>query len=179
METKTDEAKWYALRVHSGLEKSIGENIRTASAAPDLKGKILEVLIPIEKQIRRSGSKQIEKEVTLYPGFIFINMVIEPSTRYTIMNMDHVSGFVGSRTQPEAVPEEEIQNIKARMRRDSAKHKVDFELGEMVQVIEGPFADSSGKIVDIDAEKHQASILVHMFGRETPVKIDMYQIRKV
>ena len=177
--TGSVQPKWYVVKVHSGFERAVKFSIEQASRSLDLGDRILEILIPVEKQVRIKGGKRVEKEERIYPGYILVHMVIDDSTWYAINNIEHVSGFLGSRSYAESISDEEVDAIRKRMQGDSAKTQIDCAVGDMVRITEGPFADMDGKISDIDSERGQVVVLVPMFGRETPVKLDLFQVRSV
>jgi len=144
-----------------------------------LEDKIFEVVIPTEKQIRIKGGRRTEKEERIYPGYILVHMIIDDQTWYAINNIEYSSGFLGSRTHAESLSQEEVDVIKERMRGDTVKHDTDLKVGDSVKIIDGPFSDLDGKISEVDVDRGQATVLIPMFGRETPVKLDLFQIRSV
>lgn len=174
-----NKAKWYVVKVHSGFEKAVVFSINQAKKTLSLEDKILDIIIPVEKQIRIKFGKRQEKENRIFPGFILVNMIMNDQTWYAINNIEHVSGFLGSRSYAESLSESEVQEIKDRMSENIVKHDVDIKVGRSVKVIEGPFSDLSGKVEELDLEKGQATVLVRMFGRDTPVKLDLFQIRTI
>ena len=175
----TEKSKWYVVKVHSGFERAVKFSIEQAARSLNLEDRIFEVLIPIEKQVRIKGGKRVEKEERIFPGYILVLMVIDDDTWYAINNIEHVSGFLGSRSYAESISDEEVESIRQRIQGSSSRPQVDFTIGDIVRITEGPFADTDGKINEIDSMKGQVVVLVPMFGRETPVKLDLFQIRSV
>ena len=171
--------EWYVVKVHSGFEQHVSASISQAIDSLKLKDKILEVLIPVEKQVRIKGGKRVEKEEKIYPGCILVHMVLNDQTWYAINNIEHVSCFLGSRSRAETLSQEEVDSIKNRMKSENVKTNPDFKVGSTVKIIEGPFANLDGKIGEVDMDKGQAVVLIPMFGRETPVKLDLFQIRSI
>lgn len=174
-----EEKKWYVVKVHSGFEQAVKFSIEQAIESLGLQDVIFEIVIPVEKRIRIKGGKKVEKEDKIFPGFILVNMMITDKSWYTINNIEHVSGFLGSRSYAESVSEEEINEIKARMQNDNIRHETDLNVGDAVKIIEGPFEDLDGKIAEIDPNKGQIVVMIKMFGRETPVKLDLFQVRTI
>ena len=170
---------WYVVRVHTGFEQPVKFGIEQAVQALHLEEKIFEVIIPTEKQVRIKGGRRVEKEERIYPGYILVNMVIDDQTWYAINNIEHVSGFLGSRSHAESLSQDEVDLIKERMHGSAVQHQMDYKIGDSVKITEGPFADLDGKIGEIDANKGQITVLIPMFGRETPIKLDIFQVRSV
>ena len=178
-ERQENAAAWYVVRVHTGFEQPVKFGIEQAIQALHLEDRIFEVIIPTEKQVRIKGNKRVEKEERIYPGYILVNMVIDDQTWYAINNIEHVSGFLGSRSHAESLSQEEVDAIRERMHSDTVQHQMDYKVGDSVKITEGPFADLDGKIGEIDANKGQITVLIPMFGRETPIKLDIFQVRSV
>lgn len=171
--------KWYVVKVHSGFEQVVKMSIMQTIESLGLEDKIFEVVIPTEKQVRIKGGRRTEKEERIYPGYILVYMVIDDQTWYAINNIEYSSGFLGSRTHAESLSKEEVDVIKERMRGDTVRHETDLKVGDAVKIIDGPFSDLDGKVSEVDVDKGQATVLIPMFGRETPVKLDLFQIRSV
>ena len=181
LEEKQEEKKvaWYVVKVHSGFEQVVKMSIMQTIESLGLEDKIFEVIIPTEKQLRIKGGRRTEKEERIYPGYILVHMIIDDQTWYAINNIEYSSGFLGSRTHAESLSEEEVDAIKKRMKGDTVRHETDLKVGDAVKIIDGPFSDLDGKIGEVDIDKGQAVVLIPMFGRETPVKLDLFQIRGV
>ena len=181
LEEKQEEkqAAWYVVKVHSGFEQVVKMSIIQTIESLGIQDKIFEVLIPTEKQLRIKGGRRTEKEERIYPGYILVHMMMDDQTWYAINNIEYSSGFLGSRTHAESLSQEEVDAIKERMSGDSVRHETDLKVGNAVKIIDGPFSDLDGKIGEMDVDKGQAVVLIPMFGRETPVKLDLFQIRSV
>ena len=173
------QAKWYVVKVHSGFEQVVKMSVMQTIESLGLEDKIFEVVIPTEKQVRIKGGKRTEKEERMYPGYILVHMIINDQTWYAINNIEYSSGFLGSRAHAESLSQKEVDAIKERMHGDTVKHDTDLKVEDVVKIIDGPFSDLSGKISEVDIDKGQATVLIPMFGRETPVKLDLFQIRSV
>lgn len=181
LEEKQEEKKaaWYVVKVHSGFEQVVKTSIIQAAESLGLEDEVFEVVIPTEKQVRIKGGKRTEKEERIYPGYILVHMIINDQTWYAINNIEYSSGFLGSRTHAESLSQDEVDVIKERMKGDTVRHDTDLKVGDVVKIIDGPFSDLDGKIGEMDIDKGQAVVLIPMFGRETPVKLDLFQIRSV
>ena len=172
-------AKWYVVKVHSAFDKAVKDKILQRVQSLNLQDYIFEVFIPIEKQVRIRNGKRTEKEERIYPGYILIHMIMNDQVVYALNNIEHVSGFLGSRTSAESISQEEVDEIKKRMENSATQKEIEFQLGDTVRVVDGPFEEFEGKISEIDANKGQVLVLIPMFGRDTPVKLDLFQIRGV
>ncbi len=177
--TKKKVGNWYAIRVHSGFEFAVQKIISQAVESLELKDRIFDVVVPVEKRIKVKSGKRTEKEEKIYPGFVLINMIVDNQTWYVVNNTEHVTGFVGSRTQAEPLSNEEVESIFNRMTPTTVTHEVDFEIGDTVKITEGPFINIDGKIDKIDTERGQVIVLVQIFGRDTPVSLDLFHIKRV
>ncbi len=180
MEGKTNKnIRWYAVQTYFGHENAVARDLRQRIESLNMSDKILEVLIPVENKVKIRAGKKIEKMESLYPGYIFVKMIVDDETWYIVQNTERVIGFAGTRSQPISLTEQEVEDMFSRMNERAGKIDTDVAEGEVVKIIDGPFADLEGKVDEVDAEKNQITILVPMFGKETPVKLDLFQIRKI
>ncbi len=170
---------WYAIHTYSGYENAVLRNIKQRIDSLGMKDKIFNVVIPTEKKIKVAGGKRQTVEEKIYPGYILVDMIVDDESWFVVRNTPRVTGFVGSGVTPVPLTQEEIDSLFKRMSTDTAKHKIDFMVGEPVVVADGPFKDLEGKIGEIDEEKGKIKVLVSMFGRETPVELDFLQVRKI
>ncbi|MDO8523635.1 MAG: transcription termination/antitermination protein NusG [bacterium] len=170
---------WYAVHTYSGYENAVLRNLKQRIESLGMQGKIFDVVIPTEKKIKVVGGKRQTVEEKIYPGYILVDMIVDDESWYVVRNTPRVTGFVGSGVTPVPLTEEEMQGMFKRMSTDTAKHKIDFMVGEPVVVSDGPFKDLEGKVGEIDEEKGKVKVLVSMFGRETPVELDFLQVRKL
>ena len=178
-EHEEEKVAWYVVKVHSGFEQVVKMSILQAVESLGLEDKIFEIIIPTEKQVRIKGGKRTEKEERIYPGYVLVHMIINDQTWYAINNIEYSSGFLGSRTHAESLSQEEVDTIRERMKGDTVRHDADLKVGDAVKIIDGPFSDLDGKIGEMDIDKGQVVVLIPMFGRETPVKLDIFQVRSV
>ena len=144
-----------------------------------MQDKIFNVIVPKEKKIKIRGGKRQITEERIYPGYVLVEMVVTDDSWYVVRNTPRVTGFVGSGTTPIPVSKEEIDELQRRMGVEEPKHKIDVKVGDMVKINDGPFKDFDGKVSNVDEERGKVSVLVNMFGRETPVELDYLQINKV
>jgi len=170
---------WYAIHTYSGYEEKVAESIRQRAESLDMKDKIFQALVPKEKMIEVKNGKRKVVEKRIFQGYVLVQMKMSEDAWYIVRNTPSVTGFVGSGTEPTPVADDEIEKIMKRMGREEPKHKVDYAIGEVVNITDGPFKGFDGSINEIDAAKGKLKVLVNMFGRETPVELDALQVKKV
>lgn len=170
---------WYAIHTYSGYEEKVAESIRQRAESLDMKDKILEVLVPKEKQIEIKNGKRKIVEKRIFQGYALVKMKLSEDAWYIVRNTPNVTGFVGTGSEPAPVSQEEMEKIQKRMGVEQPKHKINFREGEVVGIVDGPFKGFDGTINEIDSQKGKIKVLVNMFGRETPVELDSLQVKKV
>lgn len=170
---------WYAIHTYSGYEEKVAESIRQRADSLDMKDKIFQVLVPKEKMIEVKNGKRKVVEKRIFQGYVLVEMKMSEDAWYIVRNTPSVTGFVGSGSEPTPIEKEEMEKIMKRMGRAEPKHKIDFTIGEVVNIIDGPFKGFDGSINEIDAQKGKLKVLVNMFGRETPVELDSLQVKRV
>jgi len=173
------ERHWYAVHTYSGYENAVLRNLKQKIISQDLQEKIFNVIVPVEKKIKVKGSKRVEVEEKIYPGYILVDMVVDDDSWYQVRNTPRVTGFVGSGTTPVPLAQKELDFIFSRMQDTDTIHDISVEPGEMVSIIDGPFKDYEGKVDEIDKARGKLKVLVSMFGRETPLELDFLQIKKL
>jgi transcriptional antiterminator NusG len=170
---------WYAIHTYSGYEEKVAESIQQRVESVDMADKIFGVLVPKEKQIEIKNGKRKIVEKKIFQGYVLVEMKMTEDAWYIIRNTPGVTGFVGSGTEPTPVSDAEISKIKKRMGVEDPKHHIDYQIGEVVNITDGPFKGFDGAISEIDTQKGKIRVLVSMFGRETPVELDALQVKKV
>ena len=170
------DAKWYVVHTYSGYEKKVEGNIRmTIENNPELKEKILEVMVPIQNVVEnKDGAKKVV-ERKMFPGYVLINMVMNDETWYVVRNTRGVTGFVGPGSKPVALTDEEMINMGIGEKQNVV---VDYEEGDEVVAISGAWRDTVGTIRTINQAKQTVTIMVDMFGRETPVELGFTEVKK-
>jgi transcription termination/antitermination protein NusG len=174
----TGEKHWYVLHTYSGYEDSVAFNLKQRIENMGMQDKIFDAIVPKEKKIKIRDGKRTTVEEKIFPGYVLVNMIVTDDSWYVVRNTPNVTGFVGSGTIPTPVSEEEWNFLNKRMGNDEPKFKVDFEVGELVRITDGPFKDYEGKIGEIDQAKGKVKVFVTIFGRETPVELDFLQVKK-
>lgn len=171
--------QWYAIHTYSGYEEKVAESIRQRAESLDMKDKIIQVLVPKEKMIEIKNGKRRVVEKRIFQGYVLVQMRLSEDAWYIVRNTPSVTGFVGSGTDPTPIGQDEIEKIQKRMGLEQPKHKIDYTIGEVVSITDGPFKGFDGTINEIDAQKGKLKVLVNMFGRETPVELDSLQVKRV
>ena len=180
MNKRYDSSKnWYAIHTYSGYEEKVAESIRQRADSLDMKDKIFQVVVPKEKMIEIKNGKRKVVEKRIFQGYVLVEMKLSEDAWYIVRNTPNVTGFVGTGTDPSPVEHDEMEKIMKRMGRDDPKHKMDYTIGEVVNIIDGPFKGFDGAINEIDEQKGKLKVLVNMFGRETPVELDSLQVKRV
>ena len=180
----SDLGNWYTLRVVSGKEKFVKENIMNElEFAPDLKGRIKEIFVPFEKIVVIKNDKKRIKERMFFPGYIMINVDMDSETKYFIENSASVMSFVGPKGQmPAPLREKEVKRIFGEVRRKEGiidNVDVPFKKDDHIKVISGPFIDFNGVVEEVNKDKQKVRVIISIFGRPTPVELDFFQLEMV
>ena len=171
--------KWYSLRVISGKEKATKENILFEAEENNMESMIDEIFVPYEKVIELKNNKKKVKEKLFFPGYILINMDLNKQTQYLIENTQGVFSFVGPKgSEPVPLTDKEIKRIFGEVADKEGREilTTSYKVGDMVQVISGPFLDFSGHIEEVNDEKQKVKVVVSIFCRPTSVEMDCFQI---
>ncbi|TMC11739.1 MAG: transcription termination/antitermination protein NusG [Chloroflexi bacterium] len=172
------EAEWYVIHAYSGHEEKVKKNLEKRIESMDMQDQILEVFVPMEDEIEIKDGKRRHVQKRIFPGYVLVKMVMTDESWYVVRNTPGVTSFVGSGNKPVPLQETELRSILKQVKQEP-QIRVEFQVGESVRVVDGPFADFLGKVDEINAEKGKLKVLVNMFGRETPVELDLLQVEKV
>ena len=172
----SDNAKWYVIHTYSGYENAVKTSIEKFVTGRNMEDMILRMEIPMEtvKEVTESGeTKEVERKV--FPGYLLIKMVMTDDTWHLVRNVRGVTGFVGTANKPIPLTEEEVLAM------GMEKHEivVNYNVGDHVKIVDGPLASFMGVVEEIDPEKNSVSVMVSMFGRETPVDLELDQVEVV
>ena len=172
--------KWYTIHVYSSMEKSAYNALVDRIPHSEYKDLFGEVLLPTEKVEDIRNGRKVTTERRLYPGYIFIQMIMNDDTWHLVKNTPRVMEFLGG-NRPTRIPESDIARIKGTVAEgvEKPKPKVLFELGETVRVKEGAFADFNGRVDEVNYDKSRLKVLVSIFGRQTPVDLAFDEVEKV
>ncbi len=178
--TKEDEdAKWYVVHTTSGHEVRVAETLRQRVETMQLTDKVFELLVPTQDRVVIRGGKKATIKEKIFPGYLLVKMVLDDPTWVAIRTTPGITGFVGTGKTPTPLSFEEVSNIQKFVAKPAKRFKTKFSTGEAVKITDGPFSDFLGTIDKIDEEKGKVNVLVSIFGRETPVELDLLQIAKV
>ena len=169
----SENAKWYVIHTYSGYENAVKTSIEKFVTGRNMEDKILRIEIPLETvtEVTESGSsKEVERKV--FPGYVLIKMVMTDDTWHLVRNVRGVTGFVGSANKPIPLTEEEVLAM------GMEKHEivVRYQVGDHVKIVDGPLSSFTGVVEEIEPEKNRVSVMVSMFGRETPVELELDQV---
>lgn len=172
--------KWYAIRTITGHEKRVKTFLESEIPIAGLESKISQVLIPEEKVFEVKGGKKKVKFKNFFPGYVLVEALLDDEVSNFISRTPSVLKMVGSKNEAMPLREDEIMRILGRINESDDKEKIDvqFEKGDLVKVINGPFMNFNGTINDINLERMKVKVMVSIFGRKTPIELDFTQIEK-
>ncbi len=173
------EPHWYVVHAYSGHEDKVRNNLMKRVDSMDMHDRIFEVLVPTEDVIEIKDGQRRHVAKRTFPGYILVNMIMSDESWYVVRNTPGVTSFVGSGNKPVPLQEKEIKSIQKQIKAEAPKVRVEYQVGENVRVIDGPFSDFHGKVDEINADKGKLKVLVNMFGRETPVELDLLQVERL
>lgn len=169
---------WYVVHTYSGYEEKVKNSIIEKAKLDGIDDKISRILIPTEKVLELRGKKKRESEKKFYPGYILVEMELDDEVWHLVKNTLRVTGFVGGQ-RPVALPEEEVEMIFQQLDKGPATVvKSQFEKGEQVRIIDGPFSSFVGQIDEVDMNHGRMRVMVSIFGRQTPVELSFSQVEK-
>ena len=173
--------RWYIVHAYSGMEKAVERNIAERITRSGMEGKFGRILVPTEEVVEIKNGQRKTTERRLFPGYVFVEMVMDDESWHLVKHTNKVTGFVGgAKNRPAPISEDEVQKIVSQMQEgtDKPRHKVEFVVGEYVRVKDGPFTDFNGSVEDVNYERSKVSVSVTIFGRATPVELDFSQVEK-
>jgi transcriptional antiterminator NusG len=172
-------SRWYVVHTYSGHENKVKTNLEKQITAYSLHDKIEQVLVPTEERVEIKGSQRKVVQKKIFKGYIFVKMDLNDETWYIVRNTAGVTGFIGDGSRPTPLSEHEVNFILKRMGLEAPRLSVNFEEGEGVRVLFGPFADYTGVIKEVDLNREKVVVLLSLFGRDTPVELEFDQIEKI
>ena len=174
--------RWYVVNTYSGHENKVKENLEKRVESMGLQDCLFNIVIPEHVETEIKDGKKINKVTNMFPGYVLVEMVMTDEAWYVVRNTSGVTGFIGSSgggAKPFPLPKEEVDPILKRMGIQTSQLEVNFEVGDDVKVLSGPFAGKQGKVEDIDLEKEVATVLVDFLGNSTPMEVELVQLEKV
>ena len=175
------EKKWYVVHTYSGYENKVKQSLEERLQSQNLQEKVTRILIPTEDVIEIKGGKKRVSARKYFPGYIMVEMEMDDEIWYLIKNTPRVTGFLGGKKDPTPLLDEEVKVLLQRVEGESTKPKpkVQFQQGESVRVIDGPFTNFTGVIDEISPERGKVKVMVSIFGRATPVELEFLQVEKI
>jgi transcriptional antiterminator NusG len=175
-----DGKNWYIIHTYSGFEKKVAESLRTRAEAFGFSDKIGQILVPTEEVVELRNGKKVTSSRLLYPGYVLVQMEMSDQMRHYIKDTPRVTGFVGGGNDPVPLTADEVNSILYRQASSAERPrpKMTFEKNETVRIIDGPFANFTGKVDEVNADRNTLRVLVTIFGRATPVELDFLQVEK-
>jgi transcription termination/antitermination protein NusG len=174
--------RWYVVHAYSGMEKAVERNLRERIDRSELQDKFGRILVPMEEVVELKNGKKSVSERRFFPGYVLVEMEMADDTWHLVKHTSKVTGFVGgAKNRPSPISEAEVLKIVHQMQEgvEKPRPKVQWEVGELVRVKEGPFTDFNGAVEDVNYDKSKVRVSVTIFGRATGVELDFSQVEKV
>jgi len=170
-----DTAKWYVVHTYSGYENKVKANLEKIVENRGMQDFILDIVVPMEEQIEIKDGKKKATLRKVFPGYVLIKMLMTDESWYVVRNTRGVTGFVGPGSKPVPLTDDEVKTMGV----EEFAPTVDYEIGDNVRVASGPLENFIGIVEEINMEKKKVRVSVSMFGRETPVELELTQITKL
>lgn len=167
-----DEAKWYVVHTYSGYENKVASNLEKTVENHNLQDLIQEVCVPTEIVTEIKDNKRKEVERKIFPGYVLVKMVLTDESWYVVRNIRGCTGFVGPSSKPIPLTDEEIARLGVKKK----TVEVSYDVGDSVTITDGPLDGFTGTVEEVDVEKGSVRVIVSMFGRETPVELELDQV---
>ena len=174
--------RWYVVHAYSGMEKAVERNLRERIERSGMQAKFGRILVPTEEVVELKNGKKSVTERRFFPGYVLVEMLMDDDSWHLVKHTSKVTGFVGgARNRPAPISEAEVMKIVNQMQEgiDKPRPKVQWQVGELVRVKDGPFTDFNGAVEEVNYEKSKVRVSVTIFGRATPVELDFAQVEKV
>jgi transcription termination/antitermination protein NusG len=176
---------WFVVHTYAGYENKVKQNLASRVRSMNVEEQIFEVVIPMEDVIEFKQGRKVVVQKKVFPGYLLVRMDLDDDSWYVVRNTPGVTGFVGSGAKPTPLSRREVEDILGVGKPEpgapekKARPRLEFETGEQVRVVAGPFADFNGAISEIDVDRSKLKVLVNIFGRETPVELEFGQVAKL
>ncbi|HEY9059149.1 MAG TPA: transcription termination/antitermination protein NusG [Pseudobacteroides sp.] len=171
----SEDAKWYVVHTYSGYENKVKANLEKIVENRSMQEYILDIVVPMEEQIEIKDGKKKATLKKVFPGYVLVKMIMSDESWYVVRNTRGVTGFVGPGSKPVPLTDEEVKAMGV----EEFAPVVDYEVGDNVRVVSGPLENFIGLVEEINMEKRKVRVAVSMFGRETPVELELVQISKI
>ena len=170
-----EEAKWYVIHTYSGYENKVASNLEKTVENRQLQDLIQEIRVPTETVVEIKDNKKREVERKIFPGYVIVKMVLNDDSWYVVRNIRGCTGFVGPSSKPIPLTDEEVKRLGV----ETKQIEVSYVVGDSVKIIDGPLKDFVGVVEEIETDKNCVRVTVSMFGRETPVELELNQVQPV
>jgi transcription termination/antitermination protein NusG len=174
--------RWYVVHAYSGMEKAVERNLRERIDRSEMQDKFGRILVPMEEVVELKNGKKAVTERRFFPGYVLVEMEMADDSWHLVKHTSKVTGFVGgAKNRPSPISEAEVMKIVNQMQEgvEKPRPKVQWVVGELVRVKEGPFTDFNGAVEEVNYDKSKVRVSVTIFGRATPVELDFSQVEKV
>jgi transcriptional antiterminator NusG len=172
------EKRWYVIQTFTGQEDRVKQAIEQTIALSGLKDRVFQVLVPTEDTVEIKAGKRVEKIRKMFPGYVFLEMILDEISWYEIRQTAGVARFIGTKVSPTPVSDREMQRVLKQLGKEE-RLEITFEKGEGVRVISGPFRGYTGTVDEVNAEKGKLKVLINIFGRDTPVEVNFEHAQKI
>jgi len=178
---ESSQRKWFIIHTYSGFEQKVADSLRTRSEAFGFAEKIGQILIPTEEVVELRNGKKVTSKRLVYPGYVLVEMEMSDELWHAVKNTPRVTGFVGGGNAPVPLSADEVNQILYRQASSAERPrpKMTFEKNDSVRIVDGPFANFSGKVDEVNTERGTLRVMVTIFGRATPVELEFLQVEKV
>ncbi|WP_373976501.1 transcription termination/antitermination protein NusG [Chitinibacter sp. SCUT-21] len=173
--------RWYVVHAYSGFEKSVQKALKERIDRLEMGHLFGQILVPVEEVMEVKAGRKALTERKFYPGYVFVEMDMTDDSWHLVKSTPKVTGFIGgSGTKPMPIPAKEVERMMQQVQdgADKPRHKILFEVGETLRVTDGPFADFTATVQDVDYDKNRLKVTVSIFGRATPVDLEFSQVEK-
>ena len=170
-----EEAKWYVVHTYSGYENKVASNLEKTVENRQLHDLIQEISVPTETVTEIKDNKRRDVERKIFPGYVLVKMAMTDESWYVVRNIRGCTGFVGPSSKPIPLTDEEVAKLGVEQR----QVEVSYEVGDSVHIVDGPLEGFIGTVEEIDTDKNRVRVVVSMFGRETPVELELDQAERV
>lgn len=170
--------RWYVIQVMTSLEDRVKQALEITIKENNLQNKVFQVLVPTEEIVEIKGGKRLEKVKKMFPGYVFLEMILDEQSWYLIRETAGVARFIGTKTKPTPVSAKEMQRVLKQLGKEE-RLEVSFEKGEGVRIISGPFRGYTGTVDEVNLEKGKLKALINIFGRDTPVEVNFEHAQKI
>ncbi len=176
-----NEKLWYVVNTYSGHESKVKEKLESKVESMDMQDNIFRVIVPETTEIEIKDGVKKEKTKKMFPGYILVEMIMSDEAWYIVRNTPGVTGFIGSSgrgAKPTPLPPQEIDRVLSTMGMSRIDIDSEMNVGDTVNIVDGPFKGMTGRVDSIDQDNNRLNVLIDLFGQETPVEVELFQVNK-